>query len=93
MHGRRQRARRVLQLRLEDVPGQISPGRRSRVVGQAAQAVAGADQARGQQQVPRTFVDPKDAARAYDAAALERDPISMSNAKLGLLAGTTEREA
>jgi hypothetical protein len=38
-------------------------------------------------------VDPKDAARAYDAAALERDPISMSNAKLGLLAGTTEREA
>ena len=26
MHGRRQRARRVLQLRLEDVHGQISPG-------------------------------------------------------------------
>ena len=26
MHGRRQRARRVLQLRLEDVHGRISPG-------------------------------------------------------------------
>jgi hypothetical protein len=93
MHGRRQRARRVLQLRLDDVPGQISRGRRGRFVGQAAQAVAGADQARGSNNYLGHFVDPKDAARAYDAAALERDPISMTNAKLGLLAETIEGEA
>ncbi len=93
MHGRRQRARRVLQLRLEDVSGQIGPGRRSRVVGQAARLWRAQIRQAGSNKYLRHFVDPKDAARAYDAAALERDPIPMSNAKLGLLAGTTEREA
>jgi|HubBroStandDraft_3_1064219.scaffolds.fasta_scaffold26487_2 hypothetical protein len=93
MHGRRQRARRVLQLRLEDVHGQISPGEEAvswdkrRKLWQAQIGQEGSNKHLGH------FVDPKDAARAYDAAALERDPISMSNAKLGLLAGTTEREA
>jgi hypothetical protein len=55
------------------------------LLGQASEAMAGADPPRRHEQVPGHFADPKDAVRAHDKAALKRSPDAMTNAMLGLL--------